>query len=157
MRRNLEVRAGPPYPRPMITELRTRPTVHEAVTRTEYGPYDAMAPRVVEYQPGNGTRYVMVLTDLPEGSERITGHPSGTVLVHVQNYGRCVTVEPGVELDPGKVRRSLDCSAADAMVLAEAIGHLAGVPHRSCGPASVPAVVPSAPEVDDHIGAGIDY
>jgi hypothetical protein len=145
----MEVSAGPAYGRPMAAELRTKPTIHECVTRDEYGPLDAMSPRVVEYQPGNGTRYVMVLSPLPEGSERITGHRPGTILAHVQNYGRCVPVDPDEPVSPDRVRRALGCSAADATVLAEAIGFLiGGLARASLEPPALP---------DDHISAGIDY
>lgn len=176
--------AGPTYGRAMGTiasELRTRPSVDHGVTRSNFGPTVISGPGVYEYQPGNGTRYVMVLSRMPDGSGWITGCPDATVLAYVQNYGRVVPLPPGEPVTPDVVRRHLGCSVPDSVVLAEALGHLARLPHVTCeeylaSKAGVPgcqACVAAASGswcdvcehemeedrarlLDDHIGPGVD-
>lgn len=110
-------------------DLRTKP-IAESVTADEHdGPV-----RVVEYQPGNGTRYVLTIVELGglarRALESIGVDGGWTVVVH--NYRAAMTVRPDGYLGPHFVRPQLDCSIHDAVVIAEIVGHLLGVKHMTC-------------------------
>jgi hypothetical protein len=117
-------------------ELRTKATVAEGITKQS----EAEGARFVEYQPGNGTRYVLVLTELGRlGPEACTacglGREGTGVLVSWVNGFRApsmVVPSDGGYLAPNYVERKLNSSMADAVVLAELIGTLLGCEFMSC-------------------------
>lgn len=92
--------------------MRTKPDVASGV-RSDTGPGTV---RSVAYEPGNGTRYAVVLSEVPPAH----GVRAGT-LVWVRNYGRGFQLEDG-PVDYLSVMRELRCSVFDAVVLAELIG-----------------------------------
>lgn len=99
--------------------MRTRPDVRSGI-RSDTG--ESVA-RVIAYEPGNGTRYVVVLTRLPVSTladDALGGEPE--YLVWVKNYGRSMVLERGEPVEHLDVMRALGCSVFDAVVLAELVG-----------------------------------
>lgn len=85
---------------------------------------------VINYQPGNGTLYLIHLTDL-----RAIEDGGYTVALMTTGHGTCMTVaDTGGYLSPGYVAEKLKVGKADAVVLAEIIAHLTG---RTADDASV--------------------
>lgn len=113
-----------------MTELRTK-TIDKSVTVDgRSGPV-----RVVEYQPGNGTRYVLTIVQLdglPGPARQAIGMSEGGWTVTVGRYKGVIHVGPGAYLSSNAIRHWIDCSVFDGVVLAEIIGHLLGVPHVTC-------------------------
>lgn len=107
----------------------------------------ASAPvTVLEYQPGNGTRYHLHITDLraalagapPRVTDR-TGFGAYYVALYTEGRGTCMTVaDNGGYLSPGYVGSKLKVSEGDAVVLAEIIARYTG---RTALDASVDVVV----------------
>lgn len=95
----------------------------------------ASAPvTVLEYQPGNGTRYLLHITDLrgvlSEAPPQVTayaGHGAYYVALYTEGRGTCMTVAgTGGYLAPGYVAAKLKVSEGDAVVLAEIIARYTG-------------------------------
>jgi hypothetical protein len=77
---------------------------------------------VLNYQPGNGTLYLIHLTDL-----RAMEDGCYTVALMTTGHGTCMTVaDTGGYLSPGYVAEKLKIGKADAVVIAELIAHLTG-------------------------------
>lgn len=108
----------------MRSELRTKASVNDGIFSDEV---DGDV-RLVEYQPGNGTRYVFILTSLEdkETAARMTGHGGRPVLVYCHNYRRgFITQHAGKDpVHYNQVRKEFGCSIIDAVVLAELLGEL---------------------------------
>lgn len=110
--------------------MRTRPI--EDSIKFEF---TASAPvTVIEYQPGNGTRYLLHITDLraalagapPRVTDR-TGFGAYYVALYTEGHGTCMTVgDTGGYLSPDYVAGKLKVSAGDAVVLAELIARYTG-------------------------------
>lgn len=76
---------------------------------------------VVEYQPGNGSRYHLVVTNLREVGAGLV------VALMTEGHGTCMTVMPGAGyLAASYVREKLKVGLGDSVVLAELIAHLTG-------------------------------
>ena len=105
----------------MRNELRTEPDVESGIKVSEK---DGNV-WLVAYEPGNGTRYSVVLASL-ESLEK-AGYVLGgsTVLVHVTNFGRGFVLPEG-RIHHHFVQERLRCSIFDAVVLGELLGHLFG-------------------------------
>jgi len=96
--------------------------------------HTASAPvTVLEYQPGNGTRYLLHITDLRALSEappQVTayaGHGAYYVALYTEGRGTCMTVaDTGGYLAPSYVAAKLKVSEGDAVVLAEIIARYTG-------------------------------
>lgn len=97
--------------------------------------HTASAPvTVVEYQPGNGTRYHLHITDLREGLDQAppavnayAGHGAWYVALYTEGHGTCMTVaDTGGYLSPSYVAEKLKVSPGDARVLAEIIARYTG-------------------------------
>jgi hypothetical protein len=94
----------------------------------------ASAPvTVLEYQPGNGTRYLLHITDLRALSEappQVTayaGHGAYYVALYTQGHGTCMTIaDTGGYLSPVYVASKLGVGEGDALVLAEIIARYTG-------------------------------
>ena len=95
----------------------------------------ASAPvTVLEYQPGNGTRYLLHITDLraalagaPPRVTYRTGFGAYYVALYTEGHGTCMTVaDTGGYLSPDYVAGKLKVSAGDAVVLAELIARYTG-------------------------------
>jgi hypothetical protein len=90
--------------------------------------------RVVDYQPGNGTRYTLIITRVHESQALgILGFPEDEGCYHVYLMGvGTLLLSPYGLLHWNYVREKLHCGVADAVVLAEFLGHLLGRPHVTC-------------------------
>lgn len=118
-----------PVLRRMRTELRTRASVQDGIKHFESDGCSS----VLDYQPGNGTRYTLLISTIPgNGGRKVLGCEPGSRLAYVQNYGKAVLLPPGVPVQHEEVRKTLGCSAVDAVVLAEVLGTLLGEEHVSC-------------------------
>lgn len=72
----------------------------------------------IEYQPGNGSRYRVLIIDTPSNY---------VVALVTEGHGTCMTVMPnGSHLSSGYVREKLKVGLGDAVILAELIAHLTG-------------------------------
>jgi hypothetical protein len=115
----------------MRDELRTKPSIRDGISSdlTNGG------IRAVEYQPGNGSRYSLVLSDLSfmPTTSRAVKPPNGTVLVWCANFGKGWLTENygSAPVHFTSVREKLGCSITDAVVLAELIGYLLSRPYVS--------------------------
>ena len=112
----------------MRKELRTKPDVASGILVDE-GAGDV---RIVTYEPGNGTRYSVVLTNLGglRKADYVLG-PGSATLAYVSNHGRAIVLERGRAIDYHRVQEVMRCSIFDAVVLAELLGHLTGVEHTT--------------------------
>lgn len=97
--------------------------------------HTATAPvTVIEYQPGNGTRYLVHITDLrahldaaPPAVNTYAGHGAYFVALYTEGHGTCMTVaDTGGYLAPSYVASKLKVSEGDAVVLAELIARYTG-------------------------------
>lgn len=76
----------------------------------------------IEYQPGNGSRYRLILIDNTK-----TEDGCYVVALMTEGNGTCMTVMPGAGyLSAGYVREKLKVGLGDSVVLAEIIAHLTG-------------------------------
>jgi hypothetical protein len=107
----------------MRNELRTRPDVESGIRVDE----EAGGTRILSYEPGNGRRYGIVLTDLAplRKAEQAIGSDGGA-LAYVSNYGRGVILPEGEPVHYHAVQAALRCSVFDAVVLAEMLGRVLG-------------------------------
>lgn len=93
---------------------------------------------LVDYCPGNGTRYVLVVTDLTSLDEdlKLLGR-DGEKQCHQIAWmnggaGKAITIGGHDFLHYSYVRNKFQCSEVDAVVLAELIGYLVDRPAMSC-------------------------
>jgi len=112
----------------MRQEMRTKPSVEAGIKSDST---DGRA-RVVDYQPGNGTRYVLVLTSLSghPSQEKVLTREDQCALVWVQNFKRgWIAGFGGTNLvHYSDIQKHLGCSIMDAVSLAEIIGFLLNRP-----------------------------
>jgi hypothetical protein len=110
--------------------MRTK-TIDDAIKASHTAP----APvTVLEYQPGNGTRYHLHITDLraalseaPPQVNAYAGHGAWYVALYTEGNGTCMTVaDNGGYLAPSYVASKLKVSDGDAAVLAEVIARYTG-------------------------------
>jgi hypothetical protein len=94
--------------------------------------------RVIDYQPGNGTRYVLTVTDLslqPQSSKAVLGYDraKGLFLVTRMGRGHDAAMLVAGQVHWKAVREAkLAVGVSDAVVLAEVIGYLTGFESMSC-------------------------
>lgn len=85
-----------------------------------------------EYQPGNGTRYFVHITDLRAMADAPPvvpghGHPIYTVGLYTEGHGSCMTIQDdGSYLAATYVAQKLNVSMGDAIPLARLIAHATG-------------------------------
>jgi hypothetical protein len=97
--------------------MRTKTLPDSIKSRTQCG-----NTTVLNYQPGNGTLYLIHLTDL-----RAMEDGCYTVALMTTGHGTCMTVaDTGGYLAPGYVAAKLKVSEGDAVVLAEIIARYTG-------------------------------
>lgn len=118
-------------------DIRTKTTVQEGIVLDQETGYPYT--RVVEYQPGNGTRYVLVITRVatPTSCKEVrnvlgTGDERDTFLVAKLNAGQgTAMLVGGIDhfLHYGLVQEKLRVGISDAVVLAELLGNLLNLPH----------------------------
>jgi hypothetical protein len=121
-------------------DIRTKATVEDGIVLDQETGYPYT--RVVEYQPGNGTRYVLAITRVatPTSSAKVcgalgTGADRDTFLVAKLNAGQgTAMLVGGVEhfLHFNSVQEKLGVGLSDAVVLAELIGELLNLRHVTC-------------------------
>jgi hypothetical protein len=122
-------------------DIRTKATVQEGIVLDQETGYFHYT-RVVEYQPGNGTRYVLVITRVATPTSRAevrdvfgTGDERDTFLVVKLNAGQgTAMLVGGVDhfLHFNSVQEKLGVGLSDAVVLAELIGTLLNMKHLTC-------------------------
>jgi hypothetical protein len=121
-------------------DIRRKATVQEGIVFHHVDSFNKV--QVIEYQPGNGTKYVLVITRITEPAspselrDRLgTGGERDTYLVAKVNggYGTAVLLG-GVNhyLHFNTIQEKLGCSISDAVVLAELLGQLLDMPHMTC-------------------------
>jgi len=102
----------------MRKDLRTEPNVESGIKVNDTDG----SVRLIAYEPGNGTRYSVVLACLEslKKAEYVLG---GSILIHVTNFGRGFILPEG-KIHHHFVQEKLRCSIFDAVVLAELLGYL---------------------------------
>jgi hypothetical protein len=97
-----------------MSQGRTEPTVEAGISLNvrEGG------VQVIEYQPGNGTRYTLIISNIPKTACRTLGVAEGTVKVDLE-YGGKAFIEPDSFFVPSYLKEKLGCTLADAEVLIE--------------------------------------
>lgn len=139
-------------------EYRTKSTVEESILKDiRIGD----TSRLVEYQPGNGTRYLMMVTDLRGslparqwlglGSET----SSGWVITRLDSPASMV-ISGQMFLHWSYVADKLRVNKADAVVLAELIGYLTGTATMSCAQVREREAKEEAEEEDDDVSDLVD-
>jgi len=114
----------------MNPELRNKPTVADGIVyhksnHGEPGPHSEL----VEYQPGNGTRYLLLITSVRtiEGAEAKLGLQYNSVIVTDMLHSRTMVLAPEGFLHWQYVKEKMELrSIPDAVVLAELLGHITG-------------------------------
>lgn len=88
--------------------------------------------RYVIAEPGNGTRYSLVFTDL-KGSDEV-GEQGGWLVTWINSLDlkAMVVTDNGGFLDWRYVMKKMRASIADAVCLAEIIGHCTGREYETC-------------------------
>jgi hypothetical protein len=114
-------------------DLRTKSIDDSIVVIEEVGNGEIIA---LDYQPGNGTRYCLVVTKMTRlGPELLSsfGRSGPTWLVSWMSgsEGKAMTCGGGF-LHFNYVREKLRCSESDAIVIAEIVGRLTGQKYVSC-------------------------
>lgn len=124
----------------MRYDLRTKPSVPDGITFDQ----SVENVRLVEYQPGNGTRYQLAFTQLSalSGAPNLLGCQEACWVVSYLNQERCAILAPAGFLHFTYVAQKFGCGASDAIVLAELIGFI-------LGRAAVPCEEVTAIEDDD--------
>ena len=120
-------------------DIRTKATVRDGIVLDRLMEGET---RVVEYQPGNGSRYVLVITKVarPTSTSKLrgalgTGDERDTYLVAKINAGHgAAMLVGGVDhfLHYGTVAEKLKVGLSDGVVLAELLGGLLGLRHLTC-------------------------
>ena len=118
-------------------ELRNKATVGEGITKDII----SGGMRLVEYQPGNGTRYVLALSSLDKAQCRLLGFGEGAVLVTLTNFSEETYASYPFYRDNGylpvhMVERGLQMRSPDACVVTELLGYLLGRETDNFGPSS---------------------
>ena len=86
----------------------------------------------IEYEPGNGTRYICTITELDLTARALPAlgfsrvEPAGVFMFAWLNKGRAHAFRNDGYLAPGYVAEKLNCGLADGAVLAELIAHYTG-------------------------------
>ena len=120
----------------MPFDLRTNPSVDGGISLESRA---GDGTRTVVYQPGNGTRYVLVITDLselPGEAKAELGHggnvPGLFMITRMVRWGGKSMLVAG-PIHWKEVREAkLATGVSDAVVLAEVIGYLTGFKAMSC-------------------------
>ena len=94
-------------------------TLKSIKNQTSHGPVT-----VVEYQPGNGSRYEVHFTDM--GAFNMDGNPRWTVSLLTVGSGTAMTLAEKGYLDPSYVAEKLKVGMPDAIVLTQLISHVTG-------------------------------
>jgi hypothetical protein len=112
------------YTREML-DLRTKPTVVSGIVFD----YDTPEVRFIDYQPGNGTRYWLMIVSTIDFSSEVNkklgftedGH--GYIITDI-NSGRTIVLNSTGFIAVNWLQSKLDCAISDAYVLTELLGEL---------------------------------
>lgn len=91
-------------------------------------------PRIVVYEPGNGTRYEILVTGLPHDAGDLIGCQEGSLLVAwLNDVNKCMILAPAGFLHYTYVMEKMHIrSIVDAVVLTELLGYLTSRPCTTC-------------------------
>lgn len=114
----------------MREELRTKETVQDGIIDFKFGDDGGRGQslvRYVEYEPGNGTKYRLLFTNisgvkLEEVKER-RGVRSGWVVTNLSSMRSIIVTDTNEPLHFNYVTEQFKCGLADGICLAEIIGH----------------------------------
>jgi hypothetical protein len=117
-------------------DLRTKPTVEDGLKLFEE---EVTRSMVVDYQPGNGTRYCLSIVDtrgFSDDANHWMGFEKGATgwIVTDLNARRAMVVNGDGFLAAGYIMEKLGCYESDAYVLAELLGKLLGREYEEAGP-----------------------
>lgn len=120
----------------MYLSLRTKPTVEEGITHRERLPDGR---EVVEYQPGDGSRYLLIISPL-DGFSRCTcermgiGHGDGVIVTHASDPGdsRSLITHRGATIAYNWLQPKFRTTLASAITLSELVAFLIGGKALSC-------------------------
>jgi hypothetical protein len=125
-------------------DVRTKKTVQEGIVyESGCGTHDYISAaypllRLVDYQPGNGTRYWLSIIDTQhctdEANKRLGfGDKTGYIITDL-NRGRSMFLSDVGFIAAGYVQDKLECGISDAYVLAELLGYLLKREAEKAGP-----------------------
>jgi hypothetical protein len=109
-----------------ISEIRTR-TLEEGIRNR----MSTQEVDYLDYQPGNGTRYPMVITAINDLMAEKLDMGSPGHMVTLVNSLKSVFLAEGVFLHWSYLADKLDLHTPDAVAVAEILGHLLGRPYVS--------------------------
>lgn len=106
------------------SDLRTKKSVEDGISLDKR----QGNMRHVEYKPGNGRTYNILIShlcDLEENNiQRALGISDNSLLVYMLSMRGNFTVDLDRPMDYKKVQQELNCSIIDAVVVSELVGHL---------------------------------
>lgn len=112
-------------------EVRTKKTVEEGIVN--FGLGDRQRESViqyVEYEPGNGTRYRLLIANVNgTGMDEIDSSKGGWVVTNLNSMRSMVVTDNAGLLHFNYVMEKLQCGIADGVCLAEIIGHCTNRPY----------------------------
>lgn len=108
-------------------EYRTKPSIQAGVIEN----HATGKSRVLNYQPGNGTRYLLVFTPISAGSEAgaLLGlmDEEGWVVTWISHRSHTLVCSQKALLHWSDVALGFQTTKSDAVVLAEVIGHVTSI------------------------------
>ena len=115
----------------MKLDLRTKPTVQAGIV---------LLDKVVVYEPGNGTRYTMLITEVSKFGFSDTARDAlglgtmsgGFVVAWPHLPYQTLIYTAGSYLAPNWMRNKVGCTLADAVVLCELLAYLTDCQAMSC-------------------------
>lgn len=119
----------------MILELRTKPTVQDGIVLREKN-----GSQLVIYEPGNGTRYTMLITqitpfgftDKARDALGLGKRSIGYVVAWPHLRYQSLTYTAGSYLAPIWLCEKTGCTLADAVVLCELLAYLTDCTAQTC-------------------------
>jgi len=125
----------------MNLDIRTKKTVEDGIVESMS---ISTLVRYVSYSPGNGTRYRLLIANVKgTGMDEIDSSKGGWVVTSLNSLKSMVVVDNGGLLHFNYVMEKLQCGIADAVCLAEIIGHCTNRPYvtsEACRASIVPIV-----------------
>lgn len=111
-------------------DVRRKPSVEEGIVFTNAE--RLLGSIVVDYQPGNGTRYVLQIVKIDDAdTSKLLGMGGdiGWTITHINGYKTKTWVLPSYKgtIFPEDVVSKMEENAADAYVIAEFIAHFCGL------------------------------
>jgi hypothetical protein len=103
-----------------LDSLRQTPSVEEGITQR----YVEDGVTVVCYEPGNGTRYVLTFTKVPDEACMLLAVSPGATIVADINHQVAYVFQPKGILHFNYVGHKMKRSEPDSIVIAELIGHV---------------------------------